>query len=365
MPKRPYDSAWRQAQARQTREALLGAARHRFLAEGFAATTVAVIASDVGVSVDTIYKAFGGKPGLVRAICADALAGEGSVPAETRSDALHGSETDPRAIIRGWGALASEVAPRVVPILLLIRDAAIADPDMAGLQADMDRQRLERMTHNARKLADAATCAAASPLNTPGRSCGHTAPPALRAARDNPWLATAEFHRLHHRCDDRRPPPTPAQTTPVPGALNLRSARFDNPPARSALSPGIRRASGRAEPGAARQSHLRAAYVLIMTPIGNCTLRTAGNRTLRGIGPGEPTSVTCRSRCRGSLGATRATQFTLGRGHVNSCAATRCSARVVRRRPGAAPLRAGRICRSPRPGPAATVDEAGGRLPLS
>ena len=81
MPKRTYDSAWRQAQARQTREALLDAARHRFLTEGFAATTIAVIASDVGVSVDTIYKAFGGKPGLVRAICAHALAGEGSVPA--------------------------------------------------------------------------------------------------------------------------------------------------------------------------------------------------------------------------------------------------------------------------------------------
>ena len=155
MPKRPYDSTWRQAQARQTREALLDAARNRFLAKGFAATTVAVIASDVGVSVDTIYKAFGGKPGLVRAICDHALSGEGPVPAETRSDALHGGETDPRAIIRGWGALTSEVAPRVVPILLLIRDAAIADPEMAGLQADMDRQRLERMTHNARKLANA------------------------------------------------------------------------------------------------------------------------------------------------------------------------------------------------------------------
>lgn len=155
MPKRTYDSAWRQAQARRTREALLDAARHRFLTEGFAATTVAVIASDVGVSVDTIYKAFGGKPGLVRAICAHALAGEGPVPAETRSDALHGSETDPRAIIRGWGALTSEVAPRIVPLLLLIRDAAIADPEMAELQADMDRQRLERMTGNARRLANA------------------------------------------------------------------------------------------------------------------------------------------------------------------------------------------------------------------
>ena len=47
------------------------------------------------------------------------------------------------------------VAPRVAPILLLIRDAATADPEMAGLQADMDGQRLDRMTRNARDLANA------------------------------------------------------------------------------------------------------------------------------------------------------------------------------------------------------------------
>jgi hypothetical protein len=39
--------------------------------------------------------------------------------------------------------------------MLLIRDAAAADPDMASLQTEMDRQRLDRMTHNARNLAAA------------------------------------------------------------------------------------------------------------------------------------------------------------------------------------------------------------------
>jgi hypothetical protein len=42
-----------------------------------------------------------------------------------------------------------------VPILLLIRDAAAADPEMASLQSELDQQRLERMTHNAGKLANA------------------------------------------------------------------------------------------------------------------------------------------------------------------------------------------------------------------
>jgi AcrR family transcriptional regulator len=153
--KRPYDSARRKEQARQTRASILEVARRRFLADGFAPTTVATLAADVGVSVDTIYKSFGGKAGLVRAICEQALVGEGPVPAESRSDALQSTEVDPRAIIRGWGVLTAEVAPRVAPVLLLIRDAATADPEMTSLQAEMDAQRLDRMTHNARNLAKA------------------------------------------------------------------------------------------------------------------------------------------------------------------------------------------------------------------
>jgi AcrR family transcriptional regulator len=107
------------------------------------------------VSAETIYKAFGGKPGLVRAICEQALAGEGPVPAETRSDVLQASEPDPRKIIRGWGVLAAEVAPRVSPVLLLLRAAALTDPQMAGLRAEIEASRLSRMTRNARHLHQA------------------------------------------------------------------------------------------------------------------------------------------------------------------------------------------------------------------
>jgi len=153
--KRPYNSSRRQDQARETRDAILDVARRRFLADGFASTTIAAMAADAGVSVDTIYKSFGGKAGLVRAVCGRALAGDGPVLAETRSDALQSTARDPRAIIHGWGALTAEVAPRVAPILLLIRDAAAADTEMAALQVEMDGQRLDRMTHNARNLARA------------------------------------------------------------------------------------------------------------------------------------------------------------------------------------------------------------------
>jgi AcrR family transcriptional regulator len=113
---RRYDATGRRAQAERSRASVIDAARDLFLAQGYAATTIASISARAGVSVETIYKAFGGKPGLVRAICAQALAGTGPVPAEQRSDDLQRIETDPRAVIRGWGALSVEVAPRIVPL---------------------------------------------------------------------------------------------------------------------------------------------------------------------------------------------------------------------------------------------------------
>jgi AcrR family transcriptional regulator len=120
--------------------------------EGFSGTTIARIAGDAGVSEETVYKAFGNKIALVRAIRDQALAGEGPVHAERRSDRMQASENDPRKIIRGWGVLTMEVAPRVAPVLLLVREAATSDPELARLQQEMDAARLTRMTHNARTL---------------------------------------------------------------------------------------------------------------------------------------------------------------------------------------------------------------------
>ena len=151
---RHYDSSRRRQQARQTRDDILAAARARFLTDGFAGTTISAVAADAGVSVDTIYKTFGGKPGLVRAIHDRGLAGDGPADAESRSDILQTTESDPRTVMRGIGQLSAEVAPLVAPILLLIRDAAATDENMVALRAELDDQRLRRMTHNAENLAN-------------------------------------------------------------------------------------------------------------------------------------------------------------------------------------------------------------------
>jgi AcrR family transcriptional regulator len=204
-PKRPYDSVRRREQARQTRAAIIDVARRRLLNDGFAATTVAAIANEARVSVDTIYKAFGGKPGLVTAICQEALTGEGPVPAETRSDAMQATERAPREIIRGWGALTTEVAPRIAPILLLVRAAATAEPEMARLQSQLNAQRLERMTHNARSLANTGGLRAEIRGRARRRDPVHLQlPRALRAACPHTRMAARRLRQIHRGRNDRR-----------------------------------------------------------------------------------------------------------------------------------------------------------------
>jgi AcrR family transcriptional regulator len=131
---------------------VLDTARRLLLENGYAATTVARIADEAGTSVDTVYKTFGGKSGIVRALWQSSLAGRQTVPAPVRSDALSSSESDPVRVVRGWGQFVAELAPEGAPIVLLIRAASAADPEMAALLSEVDAQRRTRMRHNARRM---------------------------------------------------------------------------------------------------------------------------------------------------------------------------------------------------------------------
>src|SRR4051812_27036434 len=106
---RSYDSTGRRARALARRERVITAARDRFLTDGYAAATVATIADDADVSVDTIYKGFGGKVGLLEAAWLRALEGRGNRPAEQRADAA-AVRADGPSMIHTWATLSAEVA---------------------------------------------------------------------------------------------------------------------------------------------------------------------------------------------------------------------------------------------------------------
>jgi AcrR family transcriptional regulator len=150
---RGYDSSARRRQAAANREAILDAAHEQFLKHGYAATRVPAIARAAGVSTETVYKAFGPKHALVRALWERGLEGRQPIPAPERSDRLIATEQDPRTVLAGWGRFTTELAPEGAPIVLLIRDAAAHDPEMRTLLAEVEQQRRDRMHHNAERLA--------------------------------------------------------------------------------------------------------------------------------------------------------------------------------------------------------------------
>ncbi len=150
---RSYDSRRRQEAAEESRKRVLAQARELFLATGYGRTTIAAIAREAVVSKELVYKAFGGKPGLVRAIYEQSLLGGGGTPAEERSDRAQATVKDPHELMEQFGRFISEVSPLGSPIYLLIRDAAAGgDHDMASLLRDVDRERYQRMLHNARQV---------------------------------------------------------------------------------------------------------------------------------------------------------------------------------------------------------------------
>jgi AcrR family transcriptional regulator len=174
--KRPYDATGRKARAAEAGRRVLDAARRLFLSSGYAGTTMAEVAAEAGVSVESVYKIHGGKARLVLAVFHDAIAGRDDEPAELRADRISSGEPDPRRRLRAFGNFVAEVTPRVVPVMLLVRAAAAGDPETADVWRQMLDERLARMAGHAQRLADE----------------GHLRPDVtVEEARDVLWLYSA------------------------------------------------------------------------------------------------------------------------------------------------------------------------------
>lgn len=151
---RRYDSSGRRDQARQTRARILDAARARFLDSGYGATTVPAIARDARVSVETVYKAFTNKAGLLKAVCDVALVGDDEpVPMNQRAPVRAIlAEPDPRQKISIWSKFFVGFAARAVPVLLVVRGAAANDAAAAAVWDQMLAERRRGMSEFAHHL---------------------------------------------------------------------------------------------------------------------------------------------------------------------------------------------------------------------
>lgn len=144
-PPRRYESPHRREQAAGTRRKIVAAAQPLFLERGYAGTTMAAIARDAGVVVETVYRAIGSKVALFGAVVEAALAGgvdRAEVPVEERpAIAAMIAETDPVRQVAMYAATQPGIHRRAGPLLRAVRDAAALDPEVARVWAELEAQR--------------------------------------------------------------------------------------------------------------------------------------------------------------------------------------------------------------------------------
>lgn len=142
---RKYDSPRRRAQAQATRQAVLQAAQRLFERRGYAATSMPAIAEEAGVALKTIYVHFDTKAALVHTLWDTRLGGEeATLPVLEREwYRAVAQEPDPERKLRLVAAQARRVKTRSGALLEMIRAAAPADDDIAGLWRSIETKLLD------------------------------------------------------------------------------------------------------------------------------------------------------------------------------------------------------------------------------
>src|SRR5215469_1060583 len=152
--KRSYDASGRREQARARRLAVVLAARDLFGQDGFRLTTIAAIAARAGVSEQAVYKNFGTKAALAKAVFDLVIAGDDEpVPvAERPAQLAIQDEPDVRRKIAMFASGLAERQARSAKVQILIRDGRHVDDSLAPVWAKLVDEGLTGMTMLGRHL---------------------------------------------------------------------------------------------------------------------------------------------------------------------------------------------------------------------
>lgn len=125
------------------------------MTSGYAGLTIRAVAGRAGVSQETVYKSFGGRHDLVKALYDVTLAGDDEpVPLAERPQmrALI-AETDPRAKIAAYARLARQVSERVGVVMAALGTAGTeAGSEAAAIVERTGAERLAGVTAFVRHL---------------------------------------------------------------------------------------------------------------------------------------------------------------------------------------------------------------------
>ncbi|MEW1828305.1 TetR/AcrR family transcriptional regulator [Streptomyces sp. NPDC088196] len=144
-PRRSYNSEGRRETARRNRAAVLDACRELLFRDGYHATTIKAVAERAGVSPETVYKSFGGKPGLVKALWDITLAGDDDpVPMGDRPQIQQILATRELSTkFRLYGTYVRGIHERITPLFALLTQAG---PDVGEVLELGEQERLTGVT---------------------------------------------------------------------------------------------------------------------------------------------------------------------------------------------------------------------------
>ncbi|MET7281811.1 helix-turn-helix domain-containing protein [Kribbella sp. NPDC005582] len=154
--KRQYDASGRREQARQRRRTVVAAARELFETDGFQATTIAAVARRAGVSPESIYKGFGTKAALAKAVFDQVIAGDDDpIPVAERPQARSvRAEPDVRRKLELYVEGMVERAERSARVQIMIRDGRHSDETLQETWQTLLDERLAGMTALAGHLVE-------------------------------------------------------------------------------------------------------------------------------------------------------------------------------------------------------------------
>src|SRR6476661_8411640 len=145
--KRAYDASRRQEQARARRRRVVAAARDLFERDGYRATTITGIARSAGVSPEMVYKSFGSKAALAKAVFDIALAGDDEPVAIRERPAMLAvrSEPDARRRIALFVEGLVHRLERSAEIQVMVRDGRHVDESLEPIWEQLVQEGLTGM----------------------------------------------------------------------------------------------------------------------------------------------------------------------------------------------------------------------------
>ena len=154
---RGYSSTLRTEQAALTRSRIIDAARTAFTENGYLGTTLAAIAKDAGVSVQTVYNVIGGKAVLLNTVYDVTLAGDDEpIPMADRPElrAVQAAPTGRECLTR-YAELGRVLAERVLPLVgMALAQAASGDHDLASFAETIEAERAAGTSATAHHVAE-------------------------------------------------------------------------------------------------------------------------------------------------------------------------------------------------------------------